>query len=212
MKCLIVDDHPIMRFGVRQLLEQEWPQSDFDEAETLEAALRKSAAVLPDIVILDLTLPDAAGTEGLVRMLRLAPHTPILVLSFNPEGAYAARLLQMGASGYLPKDLARDELVTAVRRILGGKRYVTPSMSDRLLDLLEGKTPGDAPHESLSNQEYRVLLLLANGKSTMEIGEMMHLSAKTVSTYSARILQKTGWKNKVELTKYCVENKLTEKA
>ena len=162
-------------------------------------------------MILDLSLPDVSGTEGVAKMLRVAKETPILVLSLNAETVYASRVLQMGAVGYLPKDLAGEELITAVQRILEGKRYVTASMADRLLDILGGKAVDQLPHEELSAQEYRVMLLLAAGKTANEVGEAMHVSAKTVSTYTARILQKTGWKNKVEMTKYCVQHGLTAK-
>lgn len=211
MKCLIVDDHPIMRLGVRQLIIGEWPTAEIAEAASINDAASKLAVWKPDIIILDLSLPDVSGTEGVARVLRAARGVPILVLSLNAEAVYASRVLQMGAFGYLPKDLASNELIEAVQRILAGKRYVTDSMADRLLDILGGKTPEQLPHENLSSQEYRVMLQLAAGRTTAEIGETMHVSAKTVSTYTARILQKTGWKNKVEMTKYCVQHGLTEK-
>lgn len=211
MKCLIVDDHPIMRLGVRQLIIGEWPDAEVSEAASVADAVTRITAFKPDIIILDLSLPDVSGTEGVARILRVAKEIPILVLSLNAEAVYASRVLQMGAFGYLPKDLASDELITAVRRILSGKRYVTASMADRLLDILGGKSVEQLPHEDLSPQEYRVMLQLAAGKTSSEIGETMHVSAKTVSTYTARILQKTGWKNKVEMTKYCVQHGLTDK-
>lgn len=211
MKCLIVDDHPIMRLGVRQLILGRWPDAEITEAESVANATAKFAASKPDIIILDLSLPDVSGTEGVAKMLRVAKEVPILVLSLNAETVYASRVLQMGAVGYLPKDLAGDELIIAIQRILEGKRYVTASMADRLLDILGGKAMDQLPHEDLSAQEYRVMLLLAAGKSANEVGESMHVSAKTVSTYTARILQKTGWKNKVEMTKYCVQHGLTAK-
>lgn len=211
MKCLIVDDHPIMRLGVRQLILGRWPDAEIAEAESVANATAKFAASKPDIIILDLSLPDVSGTEGVAKMLRVAKEVPILVLSLNAETVYASRVLQMGAVGYLPKDLAGDELIIAIQRILEGKRYVTASMADRLLDILGGKSMDQLPHEDLSAQEYRVMLLLAAGKSANEVGISMHVSAKTVSTYTARILQKTGWKNKVEMTKYCVQHGLTAK-
>jgi DNA-binding NarL/FixJ family response regulator len=211
MKCLVIDDHPIVRFGVCQLIQNAWPQALIEEADTLEKAMQKLSAGKPDIIILDLGLPDTNGTEGVHRIQRSSQGVPILILSMNPEDSYAARLLKQGISGYLPKDLAKDELITAIKRILEGKRYVTPAMSDKLLDLLEGNQGTQAVHELLSEQEYRVMLLVASGKSTADIADMMHLSAKTVSTYTARILQKTGWKNRVELMRYCVLHQLTDK-
>ena len=213
MKVLIVDDHPIMRVGVRQLIEREWSQAQVDEAQTIAEAVDKFAARPADVITLDLSMPDTSGTEGVSRMLRVARGVPILVLTLNTEAAYATRLLQMGVSGYMPKDQAATELVNAIRRLLDGGRYVTPDMADRLLGLLhdkaQGKAPDALPHEQLSTQEYRVMQLIAAGKGASEIAELMHLSVKTVSGYRARILQKTGWKNNTELTKYCVHHGLT---
>lgn len=211
MRCLIVDDHPIMRLGIRQLILGRWPDAEVIDAGTLTDGLTRFAEFKPSVIVLDISLPDVTGTEGVARMLRAARDVPILVLSLNAESAYAARVLQMGAVGYLRKDLAAEELVTAVERVISGRRYVTPSMADRLLDMLGGKPLGRLPHEELSAQEYRVMLQLAAGKGANEIADAMHVSAKTVSTYTARILQKTGWKNKVEMTKYCVQHGLTEK-
>jgi two-component system, NarL family, invasion response regulator UvrY len=210
LKVLIVDDHPIMRVGVRQLIQQAWADADIVEAPTLEEALSAFAARPADVVVLDLSLPDAQGTEGAARMLRVAKETPILVLSMNAEPPYAMRLIQMGVSGYLSKDRAGDELVTAVRRLLDGGRYVTPTMTEHLLGMLSGKAPQALPHERLSSQEYRVMQLIAAGSSPAQIAEVMHLSVKTVSSYRARILEKAGWKNNTELTKYCLHHGLTQ--
>ncbi|MBI3348109.1 MAG: response regulator transcription factor [Burkholderiales bacterium] len=210
MRVLIVDDHPLMRLGVTQLVLQEWPDAHVDEAPTIAAALERIAAARPDIVTLDLSLPDAQGTEGASRLLRVLPGVPLLVLSLNAEAAYAARLMQMGASGYLPKDRASDELRVALRRLCEGGRYVTSSMADHLLGLLSGKAPQALPHEQLSTQEHRVMLLIAAGKTPAQIAEVMHLSVKTVGSYRARILEKAGWANNTELTKYCVQHGLTD--
>jgi DNA-binding NarL/FixJ family response regulator len=210
MRVLIVDDHPLMRMGVSQLVLQEWPDAQIDEAPTIAAAQACIAAARPDLVTLDLSLPDAQGTEGANRLLRALPGVPLLVLSLNAEAAYAARLMQMGASGYLPKDRAADELRTALRRLAEGGRYVTSSMADHLLGLLSGKAPQALPHEQLSTQEHRVMLLIAAGQAPAQIAEAMHLSVKTVGSYRARILEKTGWTNNTELTKYCVQHGLTE--
>jgi len=209
MRVLIVDDHPLMRMGIVQLVQQEWPDAVIDEAPTIAAALGSIAAARPDLVTLDLSLPDAQGTEGANRLLRALPGVPLLVLSLNAEAAYASRLLQMGASGYLPKDRAADELRVALRRLSEGGRYVTSSMADHLLGLLSGKAPDALPHELLSAQEHRVMLLIAAGRTPAQIAEVMHLSVKTVGSYRARILEKAGWANNTELTKYCVQHGLT---
>ena len=210
MKFLIADDHPIIRFGVRQLIAGSWPEATIEEAETMEQALRRFREMPPDAVVLDLMMPDASGTEAAVQMLRVAGETPILVLSSSDETAFASRLLQMGVAGYLPKDRAADELVIALRRLLEGKRYVTPAMADHLVDMIGGRAGKGAPHEQLSIQEYRVMVLMAAGHAPAQIAETMHLSVKTVGTYRARIFEKTGWKNNVELTKYCVQHGLTD--
>lgn len=210
VKFLIADDHPIIRVGIRQLIAQEWRNAQIEDAETLEEAIQKFRVHRPDVIVLDLVMPDASGTEGVVRMLRVAGPTPILVLSFNAESAYASRLLTMGVAGYLPKDRAAAELVIALRRLSEGKRYVTASMADHLVDALGGRAAPVDVHEQLSTQEHRVMLLIAAGKTPAEIAQTMHLSVKTVGTYRARVLEKTGWRNNIELTKYCVQHRLTD--
>jgi two-component system invasion response regulator UvrY len=210
MRFLIVDDHPIMRLGVRHLLASGWPDAELVEAASLEQAVERLNAGEPQLIILDLSMDDATGTEAPARMLRVARGVPIIVLSLNAEPSFAARLMQMGISGYVPKARAGDELVTAARRVLDGHRYVTAEMADHLLGLLSGGTPEALPHERLSAQEYRVMTLIAAGKAASEIAEAMHLSAKTVSSYRARILAKAGWANNTELTKYCVQHGLTD--
>ena len=175
---------------------------------TIAEALQLGQANKPDALVLDLSLPDASGTEGASRMLRALKGVPVLVLSLNAESAYAARLLQMGVSGYLPKDKATDELVVALQRLLQGGRYVTAAMADHLLGLLSGATPGQLPHEQLSAQEHRVMLLIAAGKTPAEIAETMHLSAKTVGTHRARILEKMNFKSNADITYYAVKNQL----
>jgi DNA-binding NarL/FixJ family response regulator len=212
MRFLIVDDHPIMRLGVRQLIDQAWPDSEIAEARSVEEAIEAFALRPADLVILDLSLPDASGIEAPMRMLRQAKGTPILILSLGAESAYARRLLKLGVAGYLPKVRAAEELVPAMRRILEGGRYVTPEMADRLLDVLDGKAVAELPHEKLSRQEYRLMQLIAAGQSPAKIAETMHLSVKTVSSYRARVLTKCGWANNIELTKYCVQHGLTDPA
>jgi two-component system invasion response regulator UvrY len=212
MRVLVVDDHPILRFGVRQLVTHRWPHADVDEAATLGDAVASCHAARPDVVVLDLVLPDTSGTEGVATMLKAADGVPLLVLSVHEELAYAARVLKMGASGYLPKDRASDDLVTAIERLLEGRRFVTASMAEHLMALLEGKMPSKPVHELLSLQEHRVMLLIADGKSPAQIATIMSLSVKTIGTYRARIMEKTGWRNNTDLTKYCVEHALTAKS
>jgi len=212
MRVLLVDDHPLTRLGARTLIEREWPDALVAEAETLADALQRLAARNIDVVVLDIELPDATGVDSIARVLRAAGTIPVLVMSQNDEATYAERALQLGARGYLPKGLSAGELVSALRRILGGGRYVTPAQADRLVSLLEGRRKSALPHEALSTQEMRVVQLLAAGRTPAQIAATMHLSAKTVGSYRARIFEKTGWRSTAELTKYCVAHGLTEPA
>ena len=211
MRFLIVDDHPILRLGVRQLVLQGWPDAHIDEADSIAAACACARAAEGEIdaIVLDLVMPDVSGSEGVERMLEVAGATPILVLSFSAESKSAARLLQLGAAGYLPKDHATDELVVALRRVIAGKRYVTATLADHLVELLGSGKSGSAPlHEALSSQERRVMLGLAAGRPPAQIGDALGISARTVGTYRTRIFEKTGWKSNVELAKYCLVNGL----
>jgi DNA-binding NarL/FixJ family response regulator len=213
MNLLVIDDHPITRVGVRQLVQNRWPDAHIAEVPlAADAALRLGRENF-DAIVLDLNLPDVQGLEGLIRLRRVAPQTPMLVLSAHAERAYAARSLQEGAQGYLNKDRAPDELVAALDRIVTGGRYITESLADELAEqLLSGtqRNNGErALHEELSSQEYRVMLQLADGLGISEIAERMHLSPKTVSTYRSRILEKLHMKSNAELVKYCVAHQLT---
>ncbi len=204
MRILIVDDHPIVRAGVAQLIREHWPQADLAEAGSLGEAMTRLHEAGWQAIVLDLSLPDASGVEGLARLRRKLPQTPVLVLSMHAEAAYAARALQTGASGYLTKDRAGQELIAALDRILAGGRYVTASLAESLADLLTGRAIDRPAHESLSAQEHRVLVMLAEGRSVGEAAEAMHLSVKTVSTYRARILDKLQLRSNAELTRYCL--------
>jgi DNA-binding NarL/FixJ family response regulator len=209
MHFLLVDDHPVTRFGARQLIEREWPMAAVREAETLAQGISLFNQQAADAVILDLELPDATGLESVSRMLRVARGHPILVMSQNLEAVYAPRLLALGAAGFLPKDQAVHELVTAIKRLLQGGRYVTPAMADQLVGLLGGAQPAVLPHERLTTQEFRVMQLMAAGHAPADIAQTMSLSVKTVGSYRARIFEKTGWRSNAELTKYCVQHGLT---
>jgi DNA-binding NarL/FixJ family response regulator len=208
MRLLILDDHPIMRIGLRQLIEARWPTAEVAEAEQLAQALALVRDPAWDAIISDLSLPDANGLESLLRLKRAVPDVPVLVLSMHAEEAYASRALQSGAAGYLTKEQASAELVTALERILAGGRYISAGLADRLADLLSGRPVQRPPHEALSPQEHRVLLQLAEGASVGVIAETMHLSAKTVSTYRTRILEKLDLKTNADLTRYCLAHGL----
>lgn len=207
---LIVDDHPLMRLGVRELLQKHWPAAHVGEADSIAAALQALHSADWDVAVVDLSLPDSSGLEGLVKLRRVAPALPLLVLSMHAEAAYASRALQLGAAGYLTKEHATAELIRAIERVRGGGRYISAALAERLADLLTGETPAQLPHEALSPQEYRVMLLIAAGRTASEIAASMHLSVKTVGTYRARIIDKTGLGNTAEIARYCAARGLIE--
>jgi two-component system, NarL family, invasion response regulator UvrY len=207
MKILLIDDHSIVRFGVRQLIQQRWPGAHVVEAATLAQALQEVRASAWDVVIADLNLPDAHGVECVAQLRKAAPAVPILVLSMHSETAYATQVLRMGAMGYLTKERAPEELVAAVERVANGQRYITAAVADLMADQLFGDTQPLA-HHLLAPQEYRVMLQLAAGQRIADIAQSMHLSPKTISTYRTRILEKLGLQNNVELVRYCLTHHL----
>lgn len=208
MKILLLEDHPIFRFGVRQLITQRWPDATIVEAETLAAALKTIRNDPPTVAVIDLNLPDAEGLESVVQIRRAAPQSRLLVLSLNAESAYATQALQLGVLGYLNKNNASEELLAALECVLAGRRYITATLADQLANLLTGKKVGLA-HLDLSVQEHRVLIQLASGRRLTEIGQLMHLSPKTVTTYRARIMEKLGLTCNADLIRYCIEHQLT---
>lgn len=209
MRVLIVDDHPLLRHGVRQQLAMRWPGVPVFEAKCLfdaEAVVRAEAL---DCVILDLSLEDARGLDALVRIRRLDPALPILVLSAHSDQSFAVRALRAGAAGYLNKRCSGDELVRALESVLAGGRHLTEVLSQRLADIVARKGDVHLPHETLSRQEFRVLLHLGSGISVGAIAETMSLSAKTVSTYRRRLLDKMGLDGNANLIRYCMDHDLT---
>jgi DNA-binding NarL/FixJ family response regulator len=208
MKILLIEDHPIFRFGVRQLIGQRWPQALVGEADTLEAGLQQARTVEWDLAIVDLNLPDALGIESISQLHRAAPQLRLLVLSFHAEEAYATQVMRRGALGYMTKEHATDELVTAIEQVAAGGRYISHTLAQHMADRLLGGT-GGAAHEQLGPQEYRVMLQLAAGRRPSDIATTMHLSPKTVSTYRARILEKLGVASNAELAHYCLTHQLS---
>lgn len=207
MKILLLEDHPIVRLGLAQVIALRWPVAMVLEAETLQDALALVRANAFDIVISDLNLPDAKGLESLGNLLRAVPGIKVLVLSLNDEAAYASRALQMGAYGYLEKNRASKDLVHAMETILSGQRYLTASQADRIARQMAGETQ-QSGHEKLTDQEYRVMILLAEGVRLNEIGERMNLSPKTVTTYRSRVLEKLELSSNNDLLRYCLEQGL----
>lgn len=209
MKILLVEDHPIFRFGVRHVILQRWPDAQVREVETLEAALAEISQTEWDIAVVDLNLPDTAGIECVASLRRQAAKIKLLVLSLHTEVAYAKQVMQMGAMGYLPKDHATNELVAAIEKVSQGGRYIGTSLAAHIANNFFDNQQA-LPHEMLSAQEYRVMLQIAGGKKLGDIALAMHLSPKTVSTYRTRILEKMQLTGNVELARYCITNKLSE--
>jgi two-component system invasion response regulator UvrY len=207
VKILVVDDHPLMRRGVRQMLEEAYVEIAVTEADSGEAAAALVRAEPFDLVLLDLSLPGASGLETLERLLRIRPSQRVLVLSMHAEDQFAIQALRAGASGYVTKDHATDLLLAAISRIMAGGRYLSPSLAELLADRLTGDL--DAPaHTRLSAREFRVMSMLAEGHGISHIAHALALSAKTVTTYRARVLEKLGVTSNAELARYCVRNGL----
>jgi len=207
VRILIADDHFIVREGLKQIVSDVPDMVVVDEASDGQEALRKALTGDFDIVILDISMPLKGGLDVLRELKQQKPAANVLVLSVHPEEHYALRVLKAGASGYLTKESAPDELVMAIRRISQGRKYITTSLAEKLAGAVE--KPAQAPlHSSLSEREFRVLVMIAAGRSIKEISEELFLSIKTVSTYRTRVLKKMGFKNNSELIRYSIENGL----
>ena len=207
MKVLITDDHPIVRQGLKQLLKETFEAIVVDEAGNGTEALDKIKAEKYDIVLLDIAMPGMNGLEVLKEIQKFNKTLPVLIISIYPEDQYALRCLKAGASGYLTKDTASDELTLAVERILSGKKYVSPNLADKLARHLNQGAP-KLPHELLSDREDQVMRYIASGKTAAEIAADLNLSVKTINTYRNRILKKMQIKNSAELIRYAVQNQL----
>lgn len=210
MKILITDDHAVVRRGIQQILKDS-----FDEIETIEATNAEEALELIrsehwDIVILDISMPGRSGLDALKEIKKTHPSLPVLVLSIHPEEQFATRAFKAGASGYLTKESAPDELVIAIKKALSGGKYVSETLAEKLAEDLKVE-PSEIPlHKKLSDREYEVLLLIASGKSISEIAEQFSLSVKTISTYRSRILEKTNMKSNADIVRYAITYGLIE--
>lgn len=208
-RVLVVDDHAVVRRGLIGLLVEKLGPVEIGEAQTADEAVGQVLRAAWDIVVLDITMPGRSGLDALADIKAQRPELPVLVLSMHPEDQMAMRVLRAGASGYLTKDSAPEELVTAVRRILSGRRYVSDSMADRLV--LDLQTSDDeAAHEKLSNREFEVLRMLASGKTITEIARDLSISVKTVSTYHTRLLEKMDMRTDSALIQYAVRHHLVD--
>jgi DNA-binding NarL/FixJ family response regulator len=208
MRILIADDHPVVRKGLRQMLAGEADMTVVAEARSGTEVLELSRTVEWDIAVLDYNMSGRSGVELVRELKQKYPNRTILILSMYPEERFAVRVLRAGASGYLTKESAAEELVNAVTRIAKGGKYVSPRLAERLAFELEG---GEKPlHEKLSDREYRVMWMLASGKAVGEIAHELHLSPNTVSTYRARVLKKLQMRTTAELMHYAIRHQLVD--
>ena len=209
IKVLIADDHAILRRGLIEILTREINGLVYGEAENAEQVLALARAQEWDVVILDVTMPGRSGIDVLADLKHSRPKLPVLVLSMHPEDQYGKRVLKAGASGYLNKDSAPEELIKALRKVLAGGRYVSPALAEMLaLDL--GRESNQPLHETLSARELEVLTMLGSGKNISQIAEILHLGVTTISTYRARILEKMNLQTTAELMNYALRNNLVD--
>lgn len=209
LRVLIADDHPVFRRGLKQIIDDTFDMFVAGEATDGLEALRKATTCDYDVVLLDISMPLKNGLDVLSRLKAARPALPVLMLSMHPEEQYAVRALKTGASGYLTKESAPEEMLSAIRKVSKGGKYVSASLAETLASMLNNG--GERlPHEALSNREYQVMLLIASGKSVSEIAQVLSISVKTVSTYRARILEKLGMTNNAELIRYATKNELEE--
>ena len=205
-RILLIDDHPIVRLGVRRILSEHFNPVLIGEAGDAESGAAQALNEDWDVVVLDITMPGAVGLDVLKHLREQRPALPILVLSIHPANQFARRALHAGASGYVTKDTAPSELVGAIEEVKRGRKYV----SDAVKATMTGTRSKIATHETLSDREYQALRMLGSGRTVSEISEELGLSVKTVSTYRARVLQKLGMRTNAELMRYAMENALLD--
>lgn len=209
IKILIIDDHAIVREGLKQILVETPDLEVAGEANDGQEALERMRADHWDVVVLDISLPGANGLVVLQQIKNQFPEVPVLMLSIHAEEQYALRALKAGAAGYLTKETAPQELVTAIQKVAGGGKYVSPSLMEKMVSDL-GKDLKKALHETLSDREFQVLCMIATGKGLTEIAEDLDLSVKTVSTHRTRMLKKMRLRNNAELIHYAIRNDLVK--
>ena len=208
MKILLADDHALLRQGLQQILAEEFPKAQFGVAGTTSETLECLRRHLWDILVLDVFMPGRSGLEVLLEVRQNYPRLPVLVLSSGPEEQLAMRVLKAGASGYLNKQAAPNELVRAVRKVLGGGKYASEILAEILAT--EVGSGGRPAHERLSHREFQVMKLMVTGRSLKQIAADMSLSVKTIRTFRARLLEKLRLQNDVELVHYALEQRLVD--
>jgi two-component system invasion response regulator UvrY len=207
MRFLIADDHAIVRKGLGQILREEFPDAIIQEVTNSAEVLEQVRKNIWDMILLDISMPGRNGIETLKQIKTEGIKAPVLMLSMHPEEQYAIRVLKAGASGFMNKESATEELLVAVHKILSGKKYITDAVAGKLADTMMDKS-GKSAHELLSDREMQVLQLLSSGKTVSDIADEISLSVNTISTYRSRILEKLSLNNNAELTRYAIDNNL----
>lgn len=209
INVIIADDHPIVRAGLKQIIMEDQEITAAGEASNGVDLLRQVRRRDYDVVLLDLTMPGMDGIDVLKQLKIEKPRLPVIILTVHPESQYALRILRAGASGYLTKESASDELIKAIRKVHGGGKYISTALAEKIAYALDDDV-GKLPHETLSDREYQVLCLMGEGNTVSQIADALALSVKTVSTYRTRILEKMRMENNAELIHYAIQNGLVQ--
>lgn len=208
IRILIADDHAIVRKGLKQIIREEYPSAQLAGAKDSEELMSKLMEASWDIVICDLSMPGRSGLDALHQIKHAYPSLPVLIVSMYPEDQYALRVLKAGAAGYLGKDMVHEDIIKAIRTVLMGKKFITPAVAEKLAEAIGSKNEETHLHEKLSDREFDVFKLLAEGVAVSDIAEQLSLSVTTVSTYRSRILEKMLMKTNADLTRYGLDNRL----
>ena len=200
-RILLADDHSIVRLGIMRILRDEYPSVEIKEVSDGESLIKEVIQHDWDLVISDLEMPGINGLEALEQIKQVKPDLPVLILSVYTEDLYAVRVLKAGASGYINKNVAAYELITAIQRILMGRKYITAEIAEKLLT---NPDTGKKPHELLTNREFEIFKLLSIGRTITQIADSLALALTTVSTHRSRIMQKLNLSNNSELTRYAI--------